>query len=119
MAIEFRQTNSEAALGYNSVYVSAENPLPVALVGGGAGGPVTSDDVTVDEEGGTLTAYIADNDAAVDAASKTATWGQVANRPSTFTPSTHTHEIEDINGLQAKIEELEGRLAALETEPEE
>lgn len=33
----------------------------------------------------------------------------------TRTPKTHTHAISDVTGLQAKITELEGRLAALET----
>ena len=112
MTIEYREVDEEQPLGYRAVYVSDENPLPVVMVGGGAGGSVTSDDVTVNE--GTLTDYVTSNDAAVDAASKTATWGQVSNRPSTFTPSEHTHAVSDITGLQAIIDDLTTRIEALE-----
>lgn len=51
--------------------------------------------------------------AASDAA-KTATWGQISNRPSSFTPSDHTHEIADVDGLQAALDALSDRVDALE-----
>jgi hypothetical protein len=51
--------------------------------------------------------------AASDAA-KTATWGQISNRPSSFTPSDHTHEIADVDGLQAALDALSERVDALE-----
>ena len=114
MSIEYRQADAEQPLGYKAVYVSPDNPLPVALVGGGGGGPVTGDDVTVDEEGGTLTDYITANDAAVSAAALTATWGQVANRPSTYPPATHTHTVANVTGLQDILDGYETRIAALE-----
>ena len=113
MTLEIRQADPEQPLGYKSVYVNSDNPLPVVMVGGGGsgGGPVTDEDVTVGE--GTLAEYIAANDAAVDAASKTATWGQVANRPSTFAPSAHTHPVSDITGLEARLTQIEADIAAL------
>ena len=33
----------------------------------------------------------------------TTTWGEVTNKPATFPPSTHTHAIADVNGLQAAL----------------
>jgi len=41
-------------------------------------------------------------------------WGDVTGKPSTFPPGTHTHTIANVTGLQAKIDELEGRLDELE-----
>ena len=119
MTVEYRVEDDDQPLGYRTVYVSADNPLPVSITGGSAGGPVTADDVTIDEET-TLADYVTANDTAVQSAALTATWGQVANRPSAYTPATHTHEIADIAGLQAIITDLTDRIAALENpEPEE
>ena len=42
-------------------------------------------------------------------------WGSVTGKPSTFTPATHTHAIANVTGLQALLDDLETRLAALET----
>lgn len=54
-------------------------------------------------------------EAAGDAASKSATWGSVSNRPSTFAPSAHTHVVGDVTGLQSIIDDLTARIEALET----
>lgn len=48
-------------------------------------------------------------------AAKTATWGQVSNRPSAFPASAHTHEISEVNGLETALADLASRLTALET----
>lgn len=92
-------TNSDG----KRVAVSAANPLPTSGVGGG-GGPVD--------------------------------WEDVENKPSEFPPTSHTHAAGDVSsgtfaaaripslavskitGLQDKIDEIEGRLDALEN-PEE
>ena len=42
-------------------------------------------------------------------------WEDVTGKPTTFAPETHTHTIADVTGLQAKIDNLEARLSALET----
>lgn len=34
----------------------------------------------------------------------TVTWANVSGKPSTFTPSAHTHVIEDVTGLQAELD---------------
>ena len=53
-------------------------------------------------------------EAAGDSASKSATWGSVSNKPSTFSPATHTHAVADVTGLQAVIDDLTARIEALE-----
>lgn len=42
-----------------------------------------------------------------------ATWGSVEGRPQTFPPSTHTHEISQIDGLTAELEELTNDISGL------
>lgn len=42
-------------------------------------------------------------------------WGDVTGKPTTFAPSEHTHTIANVTGLQAKLDDLEARLSALET----
>lgn len=42
-------------------------------------------------------------------------WDDVQGKPSTFPPSTHTHTIADIDTLQATLNDIESRLAALES----
>lgn len=77
--------------------------------------PIKAEDLIRIEQG------IADSEAvgadaakvAADAA-KTATWGQVSNKPSAFTPADHTHEIADVEGLQAALDALSERLDGLE-----
>lgn len=70
------------------------------------------------EEGGTpITAERLNHieDGISDAAS-TATWGQVANRPSTFSPSDHNHEIDDVQGLQDVLDAMQTRIDGLESD---
>ena len=43
------------------------------------------------------------------------TYAEITGKPETFAPETHTHTIADVTGLQAKIDDLEARLSALET----
>ena len=42
-------------------------------------------------------------------------WAEITGKPATFAPETHTHTIANVTGLQAKIDDLEARLTALET----
>lgn len=42
-------------------------------------------------------------------------WGEVTGKPSTFPPAEHTHEVSDIDGLQAIIDDLQSKVAALES----
>lgn len=48
----------------------------------------------------------------VDASDVEVSWGDITGKPSTFPPATHTHEIEDVNGLQSA---LDGKAAASHT----
>lgn len=41
------------------------------------------------------------------------TWGSVDGKPQTFPPSTHTHEISQIDGLTAELEELTKDISGL------
>lgn len=41
------------------------------------------------------------------------TWGSVEGKPQTFPPSTHSHNIADINGLSTEIEELTNDISGL------
>ena len=41
-------------------------------------------------------------------------WGDVTGKPSTFTPSTHTHTIADIMGLEARLAAAEAKIEVLE-----
>ena len=45
-------------------------------------------------------------------------WAELTGKPETFAPETHTHTIANVTGLQAKIDDLEARLSALETPAE-
>ena len=42
-------------------------------------------------------------------------WEDVTGKPTTFAPSEHTHTIANVTGLQAKLDDFEARLSALET----
>ena len=42
-------------------------------------------------------------------------WADITGKPETFAPATHTHAIANVTGLQALLDDLETRLAALET----
>lgn len=41
------------------------------------------------------------------------TWGSVEGKPQTFPPSTHSHSISDINGLNTELEELTNDISGL------
>lgn len=41
------------------------------------------------------------------------TWGEVTGKPQTFPPSTHSHSISDINGLNTELEELTNDISGL------
>lgn len=41
------------------------------------------------------------------------TWGEVTGKPTTFPPSTHSHSINDINGLNTELEELTNDISGL------
>ena len=41
------------------------------------------------------------------------TWGSVEGKPQTFPPSTHTHDISQIDGLTAELEELTNDISGL------
>ena len=43
------------------------------------------------------------------------TYAEITGKPETFAPTTHTHAIADVTGLQALLDDLETRLATLET----
>ena len=38
-------------------------------------------------------------------------WANVTNKPSTFTPSAHTHAISDVTGLQTQLNTMTGNIA--------
>ena len=42
-------------------------------------------------------------------------WEDITGKPTTFAPSEHTHTIANVTGLQAKLDDFEARLSALET----
>ena len=42
-------------------------------------------------------------------------WAEITGKPATFAPSEHTHAIANVTGLQAKLDDFEARLSALET----
>lgn len=63
------------------------------------------------EEGGSLGAWTKISAAYADSAGEVA-WSGVTGKPSTFTPSTHTHSISDVTGLQSA---LDGKAAASHT----
>lgn len=44
----------------------------------------------------------------------TVNWNDIQGKPSTFPPSTHTHDIADVESLQATLNDIESRLSALE-----
>ena len=47
--------------------------------------------------------------------SEPAAWAEITGKPTTFAPSEHTHTIANVTGLQAKLDDFEARLSALET----
>lgn len=46
------------------------------------------------------------------------TYAEITGKPETFAPETHTHTIANVTGLQAKLDDFEARLSALETPAE-
>lgn len=62
------------------------------------GTPITAERLNHMESG------ISDAADAADAAGSTATWGQVANRPSTFAPASHEHVVGEVDGLQGALD---------------
>ena len=47
------------------------------------------------------------------------TYAEITGKPATFAPSEHTHTIANVTGLQAKLDDFEARLSALETPVED
>lgn len=43
------------------------------------------------------------------------TYAEITGKPTTFAPAAHTHTIANVTGLQDLLDDLETRLAALET----
>ena len=43
-------------------------------------------------------------------------WGDVTGKPSTFPPATHSHEIADVTGLEARLAAIEAALEGGEAE---
>lgn len=75
---------------------------PYEWVDGEEGGtPITADRLNHMEEG-------------IKGAASTATWGQVANRPSAFTPSDHNHQIADVQGLQDVLDAMQAQIDGLD-----
>lgn len=46
------------------------------------------------------------------------TYAEITGKPAKFAPETHTHTIANVTGLQAKLDDFEARLSALETPAE-
>lgn len=46
----------------------------------------------------------------------THTWAEVTGKPTTFTPSTHSHSTSDVGGLVSALSDLDTRLDAIEAE---
>ena len=42
-----------------------------------------------------------------DSTSISTSWDSIEDKPSTFPPAAHTHEIDDVNGLQLKMDSLD------------
>ena len=42
-------------------------------------------------------------------------WSNVTNKPSTFTPTSHTHTINDVNGLQSQIGSLQTQISGVDS----
>lgn len=40
-------------------------------------------------------------------------WAEVTDKPSTFTPAAHTHDIAEVNGLQDALDGLDARITAI------
>lgn len=95
--------------------------------GGGPIGDITTDDITdfaeaVEDKIGSAIAAgsnvtVTYNDAtgtttisATGELAGTVDWTEVTGKPSTFTPSTHSHSISDVTGLQAALDGLDSEL---------
>lgn len=46
--------------------------------------------------------------------SATVDWSDILNKPTEFPPESHTHEMDDVNGLTDKVTEIEGGISDLE-----
>lgn len=91
------------------------DPQPFVVVGGlpGSDGPSVE---SVNGQSGVVVLDAADVGALPDDYTPPApTWGSVTGKPSTFAPEAHTHDIEDVTGLQAILNDYESRIAALES----
>lgn len=109
---------AQATVGFldsngNWVPVSSGNALPTSS--GSGEDTVTS----VNGQTGEVTLDAEDVNALPDTYTPPApTWASVTGKPTTFPPSTHTHAIADVTGLQSILTDLENRVAALEVPPE-
>lgn len=45
--------------------------------------------------------------------SKTVAYADVTGKPTTFAPSTHTHTIANVTGLEARLKAIEDKLATV------
>lgn len=55
--------------------------------------------------------WVVDMRADISAAAKTAEWDGIADKPSTFPPSSHMHQISDITGLAASLTAADAEVA--------
>lgn len=103
MSVEFRVKDPNQPLGYTSIFVSEDNPLPVNIIGGGGSGMTT------------------------------VVWAEIEDKPTTFPPvigttattaaaGNHTHTIPSIVGLpefvlnhEQDAAEFDRRIGELET----
>lgn len=79
--------------------------------------PVAADALDHIEDGLVAAAKTAD-DAKAAAADKP-DWDDIGDKPSTFPPANHKHEIADVNGLKAALDGIEERLSVLEKDAPE
>lgn len=89
---------SQLRFGEHSELVTADNPLPVYFVGGVGGGEVADGSITTEKfapDAKSPFAGAADS-ATTATTANSVTWANVSSKPTTFTPTSHTHNASEI-----------------------
>ena len=100
-----KKIQSGIIAGENVNITEEGGKIKITAAGGGSGGGGGGDMLK--------SIYDKDNDGKIDVAktadvaknAESVDWENIQNKPTTFTPSTHKHEISEINQLQTKLNE--------------
>lgn len=97
-----------------NVELSKAEPVYIdGLPEGGGGAAPAWEEVT--DKPATFPPVIGTTETTAKAGDYVPTYAEISDKPATFPPETHTHTVADVTGLQDIINDLEQRVAGLES----